>query len=259
MKIVATDARLSTAVLLLVLSALFFAGCATHRRPEFEFSDEAQATKLPDFLVGPASALLTNVDSFSARLTVDQPANSNNVNAGSGQLLVFGSHLLFAPKTGDRAFIWDARERTGFILSDALQGYAPISSPVRITNIMITAQMAGSAETQVNGYPGHEAEVSVASDDGSTAMFSIWRATDLGGFPVRIKTMNTVPPFTLNLSGVRSENLSPKLFLPPDGFTKYASADAMAGELYARKSKLKNATANRGASREPPSGVNYSK
>ncbi len=257
MKIVAIDINTSEAVLLLLLSALLCDGCASHRHREYEFAEEALAAKLPDFLVGPASALLTNGNSFSARLTVDQPGFSNKVTAISGQLLVMGSHILFAPKTGDRAFIWDAHERTGFVLSDALQGYAPISSPIHVTNVLITAEIAGSAETQANGHPGHEAEVAVASDDGSTATFTIWRATDLGGFPVRIKAMNIVPPFTLNLAEVRSENLSPKLFLPPEGFTKYGSLEAMASELYSRKSKLRNAAS--GASVEPRSGVNYNK
>jgi hypothetical protein len=39
---------------------------------------------------------------------------------------------------------------------------------------------------------------------------------------------------------VRPENLPPKLFLPPDGFIKYASAEAMANELLSRKNKARN-------------------
>jgi hypothetical protein len=258
MKIAGMNPRLSGAAVLLALSGIFFAGCfgRKHAVSNFEYSHETQGARMPAFLMGPAAALLTNASGFSAHLTMEQTDLSNKVTAVTGQLLVRGPHLLFAPKTGDNAFVWDVQDRNGFILSEALQGYAPVSSPVHITKVMVLSETAGPTGEEVNGHPGHEAEVAVTSDDGTTATFGVWRATDLNGFPVRIRSLKGPVAFTLNLSGARSEDLSLKLFQPPEGFTKYPSSDAMVGELFARKSKSKNIS--NGSAVEPHSGVNYS-
>jgi hypothetical protein len=50
--------------------------------------------------------------------------------------------------------------------------------------------------------------------------------------------------------------LEPKLFLPPEGFTKYPTSDAMVGEYFARRSKSKIVHDERTV--EPRSGVQYS-
>ena len=61
----------------------------------------------------------------------------------SGELMGQGGKLLFTPQaTGSRgkhmreakiSFIWDVAEGRGYILSEALQGYAPISSRAKFT------------------------------------------------------------------------------------------------------------------------------
>lgn len=242
-----------------LLGAILCGGCASHRHRNFDYEAEIKAAKLPEFLVGPASVLLTNASDMSARITVEEPGKSNKVAVVTGQLLIQGNRLLYAQKAGDRTFIWDAQLRAGYVLSDALQGYAPISSAVRVTNIFTTSEIAGgSGGTQVNGHAGHEAEITVASDDGSMAVFTVWRATDLNGFPVRIQSKNAVPPFTVNLFDVRPDKLAPKLFEPPDGFTAYPTAETMAGELFARKAKAKSSTVT-GDYIEPPSKTSYTK
>ena len=83
--------------------------------------------------------------------------------------------------------------------------------------------------------------MAVTSDDGTTATFGVWRATDLNGFPVRIRSLKGPVAFTLNLGGARSEDLALKLFQPPEGFTKYSSSDSMVGSeiVLRRKSKSK--------------------
>jgi hypothetical protein len=217
--------------------AIVVAGCAGHH--ESRTSEEVIAPRPPGFLVGPASALLTNGSAFSAVVTVDSPSSAQKGHPLSGQLLCEGSHLVFSPARGDRTFVWDARERNGFILSEALQGYAPFSSPTQITNVATVSETAGPASERVNGHPGHEVEVTVAMDDGSTARFSVWRASDLNGLPVRIKSLNTNENFEVNLSGIQSAKLASTLFGPPDGFTKYENPDIMAGELAMRRSKPK--------------------
>ncbi len=243
---------------LLFASAILFAGCLgrKHVISNYEFTRETQGAKMPLFLGGPAAALLTNENGFSARLTIEQTEGSNKVTSVSGLLLVRGTRIVFAPKNSDRTFIRDVQERTGFILSEALQGYAPIASGIHITRDFVTSEMAGPTGEQVNGHPGHEAEVAVTTDDGATANFGVWRASDLNGFPIRIRTLKSPTPFTLSLAEIRSEDLGPKLFQPPEGFTKYPTSDAMVGELFARRSKSKIVHDERDV--ETRSGVQYS-
>jgi hypothetical protein len=183
--------------------------------------------------------LLTNASAFSAVLTVDSPAIAQKGHALSGQLLCEGGHLIFSPTRGDRTFIWDVRERNGYVLSEALQGYAPFSSPAQMTSVTTLSETAGPASERVNGHPGHESEVTIAMDDGSTSRFSVWRASDLNGLPVRIKSLSTNEMFEVNLSAIQPAKLASTLFGPPDGFTKYENPDVMAGELAMRKSKPK--------------------
>ncbi len=234
---VSAGAELSVSVVALALTLILVAGCGG--RHERGVSEEMVAPKPPEFLIGPASALLTNATAFSARVTIDSPGSSNQVRALTGQLLGEGSHLMFAPARGDRTYIWDVRERSGYVLSEALQGYAPLSSPLQLTGTTTLAEVAGPASDRVNGHPGHEAEVSVTMEDGSTARFSLWRASDLDGFPVRIKTLGSATPFVLNLADVQRATLSSNLFIPPDAFTRYASPESMATELMVRRAKPK--------------------
>ncbi|HZV32953.1 MAG TPA: hypothetical protein VFB72_00115 [Verrucomicrobiae bacterium] len=222
------------------IAAMFITGCAGHRESRQKFTEEIVAPRPPAFLVGPASVLLTNTSAFSARVTVDTVSTNAKVHELTGQLLGEGTHLLFAPTRGDRTFIWDTAARNGYILSEALQGYAPFSSPSQITKITTTAETAGPGSDRVNGHPGHEVEMSIAMNDGSTIRFSIWRASDLNDFPVRIKTIGAEKPFELNLLNVQPAKFPESTFAPPDGFTKYSNPEVMASELMARHAKPKN-------------------
>jgi hypothetical protein len=221
------------------LIALLLAGCASRIRTSFPANDDALGDYPPQFLVGPASALLINTNAFSTRLTLVPPPVTNKVHAITGELLCQGSRLLFAPNGSDRMFVWDVLQQRGFVVSEILQGYAPISSPVQITNVVTRKQTVGSAGNPVNGHAGHEAEIAVQSNDGSTATFSVWCAADLDDFPVRITSSDAAKPFTISLSDLRYETLAAKLFLPPEDFTRYASLEAMNGELILRKARAR--------------------
>jgi hypothetical protein len=236
----------------ITLIAVLASGCAGRRRAKYDPSEKVIDTT-PPFLLGPAAALLVNTNGYSTRVTLDLPAATGKVHAFSGQLLCQGTRLLFAPNGGDRIFMWDVRQHSGFIMSEALQGYAPISSTTRITNFVTAAEGAAAAANSVNGHPGHESEVAIASDDGSTAKFSVWCAADLDDFPVRIRSLNAPEPFTLNLLNLRTEKLAAKLFLPPEDFTPYASPAALTSELAARK--VQSPTSNIGAGDEHPTGM----
>lgn len=215
------------------------AACSSDDSKHPRISEEQLAPKPPAFLIGPASVLLTNGKAFSAKLTMDFPGETNRAHGLSGQLLGQGSHLVFAPTRNDRTFLWDTASHSGWVLSEALQGYAPISSSVHVTNSMTTSETAGPSSQHVNGHPGHEVEVTLSSDDGSTANFTIWRAADLNGYPVRVQSLTATRPYVLNITDISPATLNSNLFSPPESFTKYSSPESMGSELMTRRAKPK--------------------
>lgn len=145
---------------------------------------------------------------------------------------------MFAPIVGDRTFIWDVTQNSGYILSEALQGCAPITSSARITNVLEITGAAGPVPEAVNGLPCHRVEVAVSSSDGSKARFILWRTIGANGFPVKIKSINEPAQLIITFSDFRREALAQKLFLPPDGFTMFASANGMRDELQMRQKSV---------------------
>jgi hypothetical protein len=201
----------------------------------------------PSFLTGPASVLLTNSGGFSAWLEVQAQSTFETDRASSGQLLGRGTKLLYAPesdettdthhKPGGYSFIWDVAESKGYVLSEALQGYAPVSAVLHVTNVAI--DIGQSAAQRISGHPCESARATVRMLDGSSAGFELFRAIDLNGFPIKIESATNAMVFTLNLSKIRIEQPQADIFSPPEGFTKYPTPEAMADELAARQNNLR--------------------
>ncbi len=203
------------------------------------------APEPPVFVNGRMAVLLTNTDGFSAHAVL----SSGKTELASGELLGRGSRLLFAgtigpvkekrSRTGGVSFIWDTATNGGYLLSEPLQGYAPISSAVRVTNLVARAPGTKSAPTRIEGHRCEEEEATIASSDGSTSVYQVWRATDWKGLPIRISSGAEPAVLTLNLSKVKLTVPSADLFQPPDGFTKYDSADTMMNEHAIRQQTLR--------------------
>ena len=135
-----------------------------------------------------------------------------------------------------------------------MQAYAPIPSNRQFTNVATGSAMNGAAPEKVSGHPCQPAEATVAASDGSLTVFRLWRATDLKGLPVRITCASDGTPLTLTLSKVRLEAVPDDLFLPPNGFVKYDSAEGLMNELAARQQNLKRRPTYQTEESEPGSG-----
>ena len=164
----------------------------------------------------------------------------------SGELFGSGTKLLYAPhseettdthsQTGRYSFVWDVAENRGYVMSDALQGYAPIASSLRVTNVSLN--ISQTAAQRVSGHTCEPATATVQLNDGSTTEFELLRAVDLKGFPIHIEKKAN-PAFTLSLSKIHLEPEPTDAFSPPDGFTKYPTPEALADELAVRQSNLR--------------------
>jgi hypothetical protein len=193
------------------------------------------------------AVLLTNLDGFSAHVEL-QNQSLAPTSSGSGELLGRGDKFFFAPapksfarkeaRLAGFSFIWDVSENRGYLLSEALQGYAPLSANSHFTNIL--SRPNGAVAKTVSGHECQAEEVSIHSSGGSTAQFEVWRANDLKAFPIRILTANPANSPALNFSNVKLEPPSLRLFQPPDGFTKYESPEGMMSEMAMRQQYMKH-------------------
>jgi len=225
---------------------LAVAGCASEKSKEAALAHMGDESP-PDFLVGPASVALTNFDGFSA--TVVSTASEDAVQRTySGQILEREGRLLFQPMTtaktkkgkiirGGMIFIWEPGLNRGEVVSEALQGYAPLAPAVRIAGVA-PGSMTGVPEP-INGRPCHRVESTVTLSDGSLARVTEWRADDLGRVPVRVRSEQGGHLVTLDLTDIRLELPNPELFVPPTEFTRYDSALALINELLIREAPLK--------------------
>jgi hypothetical protein len=192
--------------------------------------------------------LLTNADGFRARVEFESAAPSGATQTTAGELMVRGSKLLFTPAptsvarqqphSEDAAFIWDVNDNRGYLLNDPLQAYAPISSSRQFTNVTTGAALHNASSEKFPGHTCQATEVTVTASDGVTTIFRVWRATDLKGLPLRIQCPSGGVPLTLTLSKVRLGAVPNDLFLPPNGFTKYESPEAMMTEMALRRVNL---------------------
>ncbi len=212
------------------------AGCAAGPSANIDLMADFEAAKPPAFLTGSATALLLYTNGFSAHLVVTESGTNRPAGRNPDRLLGQGSKLLYAPGNGKEIFLWDVVQRRGYLVHEALQGYAPFSAPGLITNIVATEETsAGSAAAPVNGHPARPTEVTVLLNTGAADKYKVFCANDFGDFPVRIKARDTNAPYTLDLADLRLEQLSPHLFQPPEEFTKYSSVEALLSEIAARQ------------------------
>ncbi|MDB6067586.1 MAG: hypothetical protein JWR26_3794 [Pedosphaera sp.] len=227
---------------LVLALALLAGGCSQpDRRGNYASASggELFLPQPPVFLTGPAGVMLTNSPGFSAWVRASGPAGP--LRSGSGQLVAQGGKFFFEPaegvgkhaRAGRFSFIWDATTNRGYILSETLQGYAPIVSAVRYTNLVFKG--APTTVEKIEGHPIEQATLVVDGSDGRQSRFGVSRARDLAGLPIRIASTGEPAPYTITLSQIRMEMPPAKLFLPPDGFIEYPSEEAMMSELAARQ------------------------
>lgn len=230
----------------LVLAGLA-GGCARDRQLELEPIGGKFAPRPPAFVSGAMGVLLTNTAGFVAQVEMKQGAGLGDEEPVTGALLGRGTRLLFAPQSDKKidkkspppgfSFIWDVAEHRGWLLSEALQGYAPVSARAVLTNM--TAGAAVSSARQVQGHVCQQQLVTFELSNGVTNDYQVLRATDLKGFPVEIVSTQGSTPLVITLSQIQFEVPPENLFAPPDSFAKYDSPEAMVDELAMRQRLLR--------------------
>jgi hypothetical protein len=244
--------RVVVAVICLAASSLISAGCAhgRHRGDHVPSAWSASRWEIPWILTNPACLLLTHTDGFIAHVVLTQNgASETNSSTLSGELFCLQERLYLLPEVtgvsrgkarGGLSFIWDIRKNSGFALSEALQGYAPIGSWLHYTNVATAADLRIPSSEKLEGHLCVIERVTVGSTGGNTNVFEVWRAPDLRNVPLKIASVTGDTPFTVRLSTVRLELPPPEVFATPAGFTAYPSLESMLNELAQREQEMRH-------------------
>ena len=223
---------------LLALVFLLLAGCSSLLDRETVESDRQRRTapQPPSFMTGPAGAVLQPIDGFSAVVKAEITTSSNKVRFVTGRLHGARGLLLFLP-SGERnmSFIWSVPDNYGYILNDPLQGYAPVTASTFPSGITTNSDPAYRVTAKLDGHACRREDISVKQIDGSSANLTLWRAQDLGGFPLRIKA----PGLQIDFGNIELRVPPAELFTPPASFTKYESPETMMDEILARQAIMK--------------------
>lgn len=102
-------------------------------------------------------------------------------------------------------------------------------------------QITELGKEQVDGHDCVKNKATVKDKDGKTTEFTVWNATDLKKFPVKIVTAQQGMDITMVFKNVKFSKPDAALFNPPAGYTKYDSAmELMQKEMTRRMSESTN-------------------
>jgi hypothetical protein len=205
----------------------------------------------PPFLAGPiGAAFLNNADGFVAHMAMEIHLPEGGTDVIEGELTGRGSKLLFTPQPGGRrakemraariSFIWDVADRQGYVLSEALQGCAPIAANTKYTIGSTSPLNDRSPTDKVDGHTCEIQNVTVTSGDGAKSSLRVWRAAEFKGLPLQVASEPNIQHPALRLSKIRPASPGPEVFTAPEGFTKYRTMQAMMSELMLRQASMKH-------------------
>jgi hypothetical protein len=117
-----------------------------------------------------------------------------------------------------------SRPDTGYsvVVYPGLKSYAPEPSgakPTRPDQFNLSSKALG--KESVNGQECVKNQVTITGPDGKKVEATVWNATQLKSFPVRIRSNENGVPFTLNFNDVKFEKPAAALFEAPASFTRY--------------------------------------
>lgn len=216
-----TETVLST-IFLSVAIAFAAAGC-THTTPIDPDREPVQLLlpRLTAAMTGPAATLLTNLDGFHGRFTLSFGAPGQENSTLTGMLYERGGKLYFEPAfnaskrlakaTGRFSLIWDAAGQRGYVLSEALQAYAPVNAPIPEPVVPAAGKPAAPTPIQAD------------------------QAKNLNGLATRIQSSDPAHPFTFTLSGITLGLPPEQMFSPPEDFTRLQTESALLSELASRQ------------------------
>ncbi len=227
----------------LMAVALWVSGCAAmpHETGSLDVGEGRLAAQPPRFLTGPVSVVLTNTQDYTARVVVSGTNGVGTIAAGNlfqkdGVLLfVPGSEELTPQRTwkGSFRFLCDPGRNIGYVISEPLRGFTAfdLAGPYAVSDVLPLT--TAPTVSQIDRPQGLQEEIRIRSPGGETAHLRAWRPEETTGPPLQVTSEATAdsPAFTVRLSEVNLDPLSPEIFSVPPGFARYETSDGMVRAL----------------------------
>ena len=141
--------------------------------------------------------------------------------AAAGQMKAMGLDQITTISLPENKFV--------YLIYPGLQSYVENPLPDGLTgtnqNFKVTTTELGKAT--VDGHPCVENKVLVSDDKGTTNEFTVWNATDLKKFPVKIITTKQEIEITMSFKDVTLAKPAAASFIPPAGYTRYDTMQAL--------------------------------
>jgi hypothetical protein len=133
-------------------------------------------------------------------------------------------------------------KKSNYMVYPGLQAYAELpakesANPETVNKFKVDTTELGN-ET-VDGHPCVKNKVVVTDDKGKQYESTVWNATDLKKFPVKIETVDQGTTMTMRFTDVKLARPDGKLFETPAEFKRYDNMMAlMQGEMMKRMGDL---------------------
>lgn len=133
--------------------------------------------------------------------------------------------------------ISSADKKHNFLVYPDLQSYTMVPTPnagSAATNENYQIQTTKLGDETVDGHPcvKNKTDVIVA---GKTNEFTVWNASDLKNFPVKIVMTKNDTDVTISFQNVSFEKPEEGLFVPPSNFTRYDNFQALMREAMMKR------------------------
>jgi hypothetical protein len=97
----------------------------------------------------------------------------------------------------------------------------------KVDETQLKIEITELGKETLEGHPCVKHKVVVTDTNGKQHESTVWNATDLKKFPVRIETGEGNAKARMNLTNVKFDKPDAKLFDPPANFTRYENVQTM--------------------------------
>ena len=118
-------------------------------------------------------------------------------------------------------------KKSVLLIYPGLQSYVDNPLPAAATNLNFKVTTTELGKETVAGHPCMENRVFVTDAKGATNEFTVWNATDLKNFPVKISRTGPEADVTMLFTDVSLTKPAASLFEPPAGYARYDNVQTM--------------------------------
>lgn len=133
---------------------------------------------------------------------------------------------------GEMTVIADESTNTSYFVYPGLKAYAALAPEGAKTADPSKVKMTSTelGKDTVDGQACVKNKVVLTDPDGKTTEATVWNATDLKKFPVRIETADKAAKVRMTFKNVKFSKPDAKSFEPPENFTRHTSIQGLMGE-----------------------------